>query len=285
MKILGIRRDVYYSPNLAGNDAAIFMAVMDELRVKGHEIACINENEMVDMDFDSYGRVVTMARDVELLAMLKKRNVERQTPFFNTVSGILTCSDKGAVANIMQEIDIPQPAFIPSQNRELPISEKGVSNIPFPLWLKKCDGCTEYSYDTAFCPTKKELEQAVRKMKDAGYQHWMVQAHQVGDLVKFYGVEGTDFFHWQYASQGHSKFELEKINGKEKGYPFEATHIKEYADQLAKRLNVPIYGGDVIIDENGGLWFIDFNDFPSFSSCREEAAKAIANRVLCEGQN
>lgn len=285
MKILGIRRDVYYSPNLVGNDAAIFMAVMDELRVKGHEVVCIDENEMVDRNFDAYGRVVTMARDVELLAILKNRKVEMQTLFVNTVNGILSCSDKGAVANIMQEIDIPQPAFIPSQNRKLPISEKGVGNIPFPLWLKKCDGCTEYSYDTAFCPTKKELEQAVRKMKDAGYQHWMVQAHQVGDLVKFYGVEGTDFFHWQYASQGHSKFELEKINGKEKGYPFEATYIKEYADRLARRLNVPIYGGDIIVDENGGLWFIDFNDFPSFSSCREEAAKAIANRVLCEGQN
>ena len=37
---------------------------------------------------------------------------------------------------------------------------------------------------------------------------------------------------------------------------------------------------DVIIDEEGGFWFIDFNDFPSFSACREMAAKAIAKRIV-----
>jgi hypothetical protein len=93
-------------------------------------------------------------------------------------------------------------------------------------------------------------------------------------------VEGTDFFHWSYASQGHSKFGLEAVNGKEKGYPFQAERIKRYADMTARQLNVPIYGGDAIIDEDGGFWFIDFNDFPSFSSCRDEAAKAIAKCII-----
>ena len=233
MRIIGIRRESNYSPNMAGNDAAIFTAVMDELKAMGHEVIFIDENEVVDMDFRAYDRVVTMARDIKSLAILRERNVEKQTLFINSVEGILTCSDKAAVANMMQELGIPQPAFIPPQNEPLPISEKGVGNIPFPLWLKKCDGCAEYSLDTSFCPTKRDLENAVRRMRSIGYQHWMVQAHQKGDLVKFYGVEGTEFFHWQYASRGHSKFGLEEINGKERGYTFDATRIKEYADQLA----------------------------------------------------
>ena len=49
---------------------------------------------------------------------------------------------------------------------------------------------------------------------------------------------------------------------------------------MAQKLNVPIYGGDVIIDKEGNFWFIDFNDFPSFSICRDKAAKAIAQRIV-----
>ena len=45
-------------------------------------------------------------------------------------------------------------------------------------------------------------------------------------------------------------------------------------------MQVPIYGGDAVIDEKGKIWFIDFNDFPSFSSCRDQAARAIAERVI-----
>lgn len=280
MRILGIRRELNFSPNLAGNDAAIFMGVADELKVMGHEVAYINENEMVNTDFEPYDRVVTMARDVHSLTILKEKNVEKQTQFFNSVEGILACSDKAMVATIMQQMDIPQPAFIPSEDRKLPISEEGVGDIPYPVWLKKCDGCAEQKWDTIFCQSMKETCHANKIMKRTHYQRWMAQAHQKGDLVKFYGVEGTDFFRWQYASHGHSKFGYEEINGPEMGYPFDSHRIKEYADRLAKQLNVPIYGGDVIIDENGEPWFIDFNDFPSFSSCREQASKVIARRVV-----
>jgi len=70
------------------------------------------------------------------------------------------------------------------------------------------------------------------------------------------------------------------VNGKEKGYAFDASRIKLYADMLAKKLRVPVYGGDIVIDEDGEFWFIDFNDFPSFSSCRARAAEAIAQRIL-----
>ena len=85
--------------------------------------------------------------------------------------------------------------------------------------------------------------------------------------------------HWQYASHGHSKFGLESINGKEKGYTFTPKAIKEHLDRFAALIDVPIYGGDAIIDADGNFWIIDFNDFPSFSSCRDEAAKAIAKRI------
>lgn len=282
MKILGIRRGTKYSPNLVGNDAAIFTAVVDELRAMGHEVASISENEMTGFDYTPYGRVFSMARDPFSLVMLEKEtDVATQQKFINSINGILSCTNKAAVATQMLDAGIPQPEFLIGEQRNLLFcSVEDKNNIALPLWLKNCDGSATVADDTVFCTSEKEFNRAFKQMEEREVNLWMVQEHKSGDLIKFYGVEGTDFFYWSYASQGHSKFGLEAVNGKEKGYSFQSGRIKLYADMLAKKLNVPIYGGDAVIDEEGKFWFIDFNDFPSFSSCREEAAEAIAKRIV-----
>lgn len=282
MKILGISRGLMYSPNMAGNDAAIFTSVADELKALGHEVDTIREQDMVKFDYAPYDRVYTMARDLYSLVMLEKEtDAETQAKFINSIDGILTATNKAAVATQMLEAGIPQPEFLVGEKKNLLYcSAESKDDISTPLWLKNCDGSATVAEDTVFCKTKKEFDAAFQKLEKRDVNLWMVQEHQTGDLVKFYGVEGTSFFRWNYASRGHSKFGLEEVNGKEKGYPFKAERIKLYADMIAKKINVPIYGGDVIIDENGEFWFIDFNDFPSFSSCCEEAAAAIAERIV-----
>lgn len=282
MKILGIRRGTKYSPNLVGNDAAIFTAVVDALRAMGHEVASISENEMTGFDYTPYGRVFSMARDPFSLVMLEKEtDVATQQKFINSIDGILSCTNKAAVATQMLDAGIPQPEFLIGEQRNLLFcSVEDKNNIALPLWLKNCDGSATVADDTVFCTSEKEFNRAFKQMEEREVNLWMVQEHKPGDLIKFYGVEGTDFFYWSYASQGHSKFGLEAVNGKERGFSFQPERIKLYADMLAKKLNVPIYGGDAVIDEEGKFWFIDFNDFPSFSSCREEAAEAIAKRIV-----
>ena len=51
------------------------------------------------------------------------------------------------------------------------------------------------------------------------------------------------------------------------------------AERLAAVIGLDVYGGDCIVRSDGTFAIIDFNDWPSFSRCREEAAKAIALRV------
>jgi len=271
-----------FSPNLAGNDAAIFMAVSDELSAQGHIVQTIHEDEMVAFDYTPYDRVFTMARDIFALVSLEQSTDEdTQAKFINSIRGILTCTNKAAVAADMMESGIPQPEFMIGEKRNILICSTGNKNdICPPVWLKNCDGSATCANDIVFCPTKKDFDTAFQKLEKRNVNLWIVQKHLQGDLVKFYGVEGTDFFHWNYASRGHSKFGLEKVNGKEKGFSFDAKRIKYYADLIAKKINVPIYGGDVIIGEDGQFWLIDFNDFPSFSICTEEAAKYIAKRII-----
>ena len=51
------------------------------------------------------------------------------------------------------------------------------------------------------------------------------------------------------------------------------------AERLAEAVGIDVYGGDCIVGSDGTFCMIDFNDWPSFSRCREEAAEAIASLV------
>ena len=56
----------------------------------------------------------------------------------------------------------------------------------------------------------------------------------------------------------------------------------ENATRLAGLLGLEVYGGDCIVRQDGTFAIIDFNDWPSFSRCRNDAAKAIAS-LACAG--
>jgi len=70
-----------------------------------------------------------------------------------------------------------------------------------------------------------------------------------------------------------------EINGIAKGIPFSVEELKIQSDKAAEALNVPIYGGDCVISADGTLRIIDFNDWPSFARCREEAGGKIAECI------
>ena len=48
------------------------------------------------------------------------------------------------------------------------------------------------------------------------------------------------------------------------------------AERASRVAGVDVYGVDCIVRADGSVCLIDFNDWPSFSRCRDEAAQAIA---------
>ena len=148
--------------------------------------------------------------------------------------------------------------------------------------MKRGDQSAETQEDVCYCANRAELELAKERFQQRGIVDFIVQAHVEGDLIKFYGVEGTDFFFSYYPTleQQFSKFGLEEINGKPKFFPFEVSALKQEADRAARLTGFVIYGGDCVISANGSFKIIDFNDWPSFSLCRELAARAIVERII-----
>ena len=95
------------------------------------------------------------------------------------------------------------------------------------------------------------------------------------DIDKIYAIISTykdedDETHTEY------KFSLDKDK---LGKKLDVDKMKEICDEAAKILQIPVYGGDCIVSADGSFKIIDFNDWPSFSACREEAAAAICNLI------
>lgn len=243
---VGIYRHQQFSPNKAHDDRAILERVIEKLKEKGHNVTTITEEELLKgVPLPMAERYFSMARSPEVLEMLKGR------PCINNSEGINICCNR---------------EYIPQD----------VTPTSYPLWIKRANGCTETKDDVTFCSTEEEKLQAIKSLHNRGIDKFIVQPHYEGDLIKFYGVLGTDFFHLSYPTESkQSKFGLEKKNNAVRYHPFSKTALIQQAEHIANATGVRVYGGDAIITSQGDIHIIDFNDWPSFSSCREEAAKAI----------
>ena len=85
--------------------------------------------------------------------------------------------------------------------------------------------------------------------------HPVVTAHVAGTDLKFYGVADAFF------------------------YPSGHPDLRQAAVRLARLAGVSVYGGDAVVRPDGSFVIVDFNDWPSFSPCRDEAAAAISQLV------
>ena len=256
MKILLIQRAERFSPNSVEKDKAILEAVGAKLCAAGHLVDMVSEEHTFSAD--GYDRVLTMGRLPETLGQLKNK-----AGVLNASQGIRNC-ERCTLATIMQRADIPVP---PTEGQH-------------GYWLKRGDAAAQSKDDVQFAASQTELDAKIAAFEKRGISQYTVSAHVPGDLVKFYGVSGTDFFRYYYPTDdGESKFGDEQRNGAARHYPFVVEALQADVEKLAQAVGIVVYGGDCIIREDGSYCVIDFNDWPSFSRCREEAAGAIAKLV------
>lgn len=266
--IVGVSRGNEYSPNHVDNDAAIFNKVAEELRSLGCKVEVYAETDFVarrikaDIIFD-------MARDRATIARLKSLEDEGAL-VVNSAYGIDNCVRR-PMTELLLKHGVPHPkSYIITTDRTF-------EEDCYPCWIKRGDSHAMVKEDVCYATCREDAHHVLDDFRRRGIPTAVINEHLQGDLIKFYGVQGTDFFYWFYPSPcSHSKFGLERINGVAKGIPFSVEDLKKYSDRAAEVLNVPIYGGDCVVSADGELKIIDFNDWPSFARCREEAGGKIA---------
>ena len=265
MNVVAVRRSVRYSPNSEENDRLILQAVADLLLQRGHRIEIVLEDCLQDSDClrVSHDLWLSMGRMPSTLRLLKEKE-QRGEVVLNSPYGVESCA-RSHLEAVMRSNSVAMPPT------------EGCCG----WWVKRGDAAAQDAADVVFCPTTADVAAARRAFDNRGITDVVVSAHVEGDLVKFYGVEGTGFFHTMYpTSVGRSKFGAEEVNGMPNYYTYDRALLQEEAERLSRLVHTPIYGGDCIIDSHGHIHIIDFNDWPSFSPCRAEAADAIVELAM-----
>ena len=271
-KTLLIQRALCYSPNSEEKD----LAVLQEVGSLLEDATIISEDDFVNRfstynqsvsseSVDSanvYCQIISMARSTKALECLEQLE-QSGIQVLNPSAGVWACQ-RSNVDKVMRENHLPFP---PDEGND-------------GYWVKRADASAQSKEDVCFCQDWTEVENVKSAFMQRGIINIVIQAHVKGDVVKFYGVEDTDFFRYYYSGDDtETKFGDEERNGKPQYYPFSSSNLQADAEKLACLLQTPIYGGDAIVREDGSYVIIDFNDFPSFSRCREEAAKAIVGQM------
>lgn len=274
----GIQRYSLFSPNHVGNDAAIFSGVVQYLKEEGHQVALYTEQEFLRDALNGEKYVFTMMRSKA--SVRKLQNLEKEGAIaVNSGFGIENCT-RERMTSLLINNNISHPESLICNTQDGVPGDFCQSKFE-PCWVKRADFHAIHREDVTYVRTVEELREVMAEYALRGIERVVINEHLKGDLIKFYGVAGTDFFYWFYPQAGnHSKFGLEAINGTPVGIPFREDALHQLCSDAARVLNVQVYGGDCIVAEDGSMRIIDFNDWPSFAPCRKEASKAIGQTIL-----
>ena len=271
-KTLLIQRAACYSPNSEEKDLAILQEVgcfFDDAKIisEGEFVEKFStDNQLISAEsvgaVNAYYQIISMARSPKALDCLEQLE-QSGIQVLNPSAGVWACQ-RSNIDKVMRENYLPLPP------------DKGDDGY----WVKRADASAQSKEDVCFCHDWSEVEKIKSIFMQRGITDVVTQAHVKGDVVKFYGVEGTGFFRYYYSGDDtETKFGDEERNGKPQYYSFSSSNLQADAEKLACLLQTPFYGGDAIVREDGSYVIIDFNDFPSFSKCRKNAAKAIFERM------
>lgn len=267
-QVVFIARDTCFSAQSVEKDRAIYQAVAQRLAQRGYEVTRITE----DADAAAL-RQLGLTHDVLWLTMGRHRatldylrSQEQQgMRVVNSTQGVWLCQQRDRLEALMRRNGIPAP---PLPGDDMPA--EGV-------WVKRADSTSQGPDDVVFAANREQREQALNRFRQRGITQVVVGTHVRGDVVKFYGVQPGGFFRTFYPTDdGDTKYGDERRNGPAQHYAYDVQRLQTEAQRLSALTGVTVYGGDAIIRSDGSFCIIDFNDWPSFARCRDEAAEAVA---------
>lgn len=271
MRIAGIRRAPENSPNMSDKDNMLLEQVAKNLQARGHSVEILDEAPT-----EKHDAVFHMSRTSQTLEQLATHEKNR-TYVTNSVRGVLNCS-REKFTEILEQEGIKQPPY------RFITPTTAVETLQYPGWLKNAEGWSCTAEDVQYIANATELTDALERLLAKGTERALYCNHIHGDIVKFYGIDEDSFFRLYYPNPDATKFGLEKINGTPQKHTFSQEKLKETAFAAARAIGVEIFGGDCIVTATGEIFIIDFNDFPSFSACRKEAAESIAALIERKAQ-
>ena len=277
-KVLCVKRFKDYSPNSQDKDAKIINAVGENLRKEGFEVD-YKEETQIDFSKDYYPYVISMARSPEVIEKLGQWE-NKGSVVINSSASCLNCWRERQIQILQSNnISIPSTIILSTDNDIESLKTNTVlkefNTKGKEWWIKRGDFQTVQAIDVVKVSSVEKTAEILNSYKSRGIKTAVICENINGDIVKFYGVTGTDFFYYTYPSK--DKFN-NPVNVSNQRIQINEEDFITLCKKAADCLDLDIYGGDAAIDKDGKFYIIDMNDFPSFSSCTNEAASSIVKR-------
>lgn len=281
MNIAGILRAGAFSPNHIGNDAAILNMVAEQLRKRGVMMKIYSEEQLLAGDV-SENIIVNMCRETRSIELLQKYE-DNGRLIINSGYGIENCvRERMTRILIGSGISFPESMIV---NTNEVVKNKLTKAGYGQCWIKRADMHSQHKEDVSYVRHAEEAQELLQEYFYRGIKRATINKHLEGDLVKFYGVKGQPFFFIFYPFDKDSTLNSHNVLGpRQKNTPLEKT-ILSICHHASDELNVDIFGGECIVDKEGKVWLIDFNDWPSYAPCRGEAASFIAKNIISSIKN
>jgi len=277
IKIAGIMRAGAFSPNHIGNDSTIFNIVADQLRKRGCEVNIYSEDQFINNGVKE-NIIVNMCRERRSIQLLQQLE-DNGSLVINSGFGIENCI-RERMARIFLGNGIPYPESL-IVNTDEAIRDVLMKNGIDRAWIKRGDSHTMHNEDVTFVRHPEEAQEILQEFFLRGIKRAVINRHLDGEMIKFYGILGTPFFFWLSSSASSSDIRM-RHGYKKPASDFDVEKLKALCTAAAEILDVKIYGGDCVISHDGKIKIIDFDDWPSFAPCRQEAATNIAKFVISE---
>ncbi len=261
--IYGMYRERALSPGKVEADAAILDAVLAGLQTAGWEIGRFSADNIPE-DPPQAALILHLAqgpRALEVLEQWEKRGVR----LINSPQAVRRCYRR-YLFPLLAAAGVAYPATKLYSVREAP--QLWSVEFPGPGWLKRAEVHAEISGDVRRVATRAEALEAVADFHRRGIESLIWQEHVPGQEIKFYGV-GPGLLFRAYAGDSPEPVEAALF----------CASLQRLAEQAARLAGVAVFGGDAVITAEGQPVLIDLNDWPSFSRCREEAAREIVRYV------
>ncbi|MCR5395680.1 MAG: hypothetical protein K6E86_09820 [Bacteroidales bacterium] len=253
-----IYRAPEYSPrdNVA-KDAAILDAVGQALKESGQPVCFVHEEDWQPSALVQCSACISMARRFRSLLSLQKLQ-QHGVMVLNAPNAVqVTVQSRSTTLEMLQAEGLPVADFWsyePSEDASF-LCDEPLQEL-LPGWVKAMHPRGVREGDVQMVNSALEADSRVLQLAAEGYTDIIVTRHVEGPLLKLYVVDGRI------------------VNDSS-----ENDCYGSLVERITQTLHLDIFGVDLIVSRSG-VRIIDVNDFPSFNSCRAEAARAIADMVI-----
>jgi hypothetical protein len=265
LRCLGILREVQNSPNRETDDALILRAVLERLAALGFATRAATPEEFDALDPSRWDLVLPMCETYPRIKRLAAIPRPARTLWVNTPEAVLNCY-RSRMAPLLKSCR--RVRFPPSEIRAVgdgPGRPPAAREPAQGWWIKRGDVHNTCDRDVVRIDSWSDAGRVLADFAQREITHWLVQPHQPGDLIKFYGVGPGHWFTWFY----HDPVRASR-------HPFMVETLARQAACGAKALGLEVFGGDAIVSPEGPVTLLDLNSWPSFALVRNEAALQIS---------